>query len=177
MLRGEARHVGAGRAGWVGGGCDTLRLPGFGASPTAPENSVLAMDETFRRPDSQLHASPAFHGLAEEARIRLTEDVVTVAAFLRPPASPPRAGKGRPGLDRKLATRPDMLPEFVSELVTGTFQAVVDATAEQMDAYAALMGRVAASIEGLWADAEQRTLLALKLEGELQAVFGAPRER
>ena len=129
------------------------------------------MDETLQRTQSQLHASPAFHGLGDDQRRKLITDVAAVAAFLRPPATPPRAGKGRPGIDRKLATRPDMLPEFVSALITGTFQAVIDASVKQMDAYAELMGRVAGSIEGLWADAEQRTLLAHRLEKELRKLF------
>ena len=129
------------------------------------------MDETLQRTQSQLHASPAFHGLGDDQRRKLITDVAAVAAFLRPPATPPRAGKGRPGIDRKLATRPDMLPEFVSALITGTFQAVIDASVKQMDAYAELMGRVAGSIEGLWVDAEQRTLLAHRLEKELCKLF------
>ena len=129
------------------------------------------MDETLQRTQSQLHASPAFHGLGDDQRRKLITDVAAVAAFLRPPATPPRAGKGRAGIDRKLATRPDMLPEFVSAVVMGTFQAAVDATGQQMDAYAALMGKVAGSIEGLWADAEQRTSLAHRLEQELRELF------
>lgn len=129
------------------------------------------MDETLQRTQSQLHASPAFHGLGDDQRRKLITDVAAVAAFLHPPATPPRAGKGRPGIDRKVATRPDMLPEFVNSLITGTFQAVIDASIKQMDAYAELMGRVAGSIEGLWADAEQRTLFAHRLEQDLRKLF------
>ncbi len=129
------------------------------------------MDETLQRTQSQLHASPAFHGLGDDQRRKLITDVAAVAAFLHPPATPPRAGKGRQGIDRKLATRPDMLPEFVSSVVMGTFQAVVDASVQQMDAYAELMAKVAGSIEGMWADAEQRTLLAHRLERELRELF------
>jgi hypothetical protein len=70
-----------------------------------------------------------------------------------------------------MSTRPDMLPEYVSALVMGTFQAVVDASAQQMAAYVELMASVAGSIEGLWADAEQRTILAHRLEAELRKIF------
>ena len=129
------------------------------------------MDETLQRTQSQLHASPAFHTLGDDQRRKLIADVAAVAAFLRPPPTPPRAGKGRPGIDRRMATRPDMLPEFVGSLVLGTFQAVVDASIQQMDAYAELMAGVAASIEGVWADAEQRTMLAHRLEGDLRRLF------
>lgn len=134
------------------------------------------MDETLQRTQSQLHASPAFHDLGDEQRRKLITDVAAVAAFLRPPPTPPRAGKGRPGIDRRMATRPDLLPEFVSSLVMGTFQAVVDASVQQMAAYAELMAGVAASIEGMWADAEQRTLLAHRLEGDLRRLFAGERE-
>ena len=127
------------------------------------------MDETVQR--TQLHASPAFHDLPDERRRKLLADVAAVAAFLNPPPTPPRAGKGRPGVDRKMATRPDMLPEFVNSLVMGTFQAVVDASAQQMAAYVELLASVAASIEGLWADAEQRTSVAHRLEAELRKIF------
>lgn len=134
------------------------------------------MDEVFHRVDAQLHASAAFQGLAEEARYKLSADVRAVAGFLRPRASPPRAGKGRSGVDRfdrMLTTRPDMLPEMVGALVTGTLQAVVDASALQMRQYAALMAEVAGAIEGVWADAEQRLMLASRLEQALRRLFAA----
>ncbi|HEY0136159.1 MAG TPA: hypothetical protein VGB85_18870 [Nannocystis sp.] len=129
------------------------------------------MDETLQRTQTQLHASLAFHDLPDERRRKLMTDVAAVAAFLNPPPTPPRAGKGRPGVDRRMSTRPDMLPEYVSSLVMGTFQPVVEASVHQMAAYVELMASVAGSIEGLWADAEQRTLLAHRLEVELRKIF------
>lgn len=129
------------------------------------------MDETLQRTQTQLHASLAFHDLSDERRRKLMADVAAVAAFLNPPPTPPRAGKGRPGSERRLSTRPDMLPMLVSALVMGTFQPVIDASEQQMAAYAGLMASVAASIEGLWADAEQRTILAHRLEVELRKIF------
>jgi hypothetical protein len=129
------------------------------------------MDEILQRTQTQLHASLAFHDLPDEQRRKLMANIAAVATFLNPPATPPRAGKGRPGIDRRMSTRPDMLPEYVSSLVMGTFHPVVDASVHQMAAYVELMASVAASIEGLWADAEQRTLLAHRLEDDLRRLF------
>lgn len=132
------------------------------------------MEEPLRRPESPLHSSPAYRALDEAARRKLATDTVAVTTFLRPQPSPPRAGKSRagsvPGLRRPL-TRPELLPEFVSALVTGTFQAVVDASTKQMAAYAALMADVAGSVEQFLADPESQLEVAMRLEVALREIF------
>jgi hypothetical protein len=132
------------------------------------------MDENLRRPESLLHSSPAYRALDEAARRKLATDTVAVTTFLSPQPSPPRAGKSRassvPGMRRPL-TRPELLPEFVSALVTGTFQAVVDASVKQMEAYAALMAEVAGSVEQFLTDPEQQLEVAMRLEGALREIF------
>lgn len=132
------------------------------------------MDENLRRPESLLHSSPAYRALDEAARRKLATDTVAVTTFLSPQPSPPRAGKSRassvPGMRRPL-TRPELLPEFVSALVTGTFEAVVDASVEQMEAYAALMADVAGSVEQFLTDPESQLEVAMRLEGALREIF------
>lgn len=134
------------------------------------------MEEHLRRPESLLHSSAAFRALEEDARRKLATDTVTVTTFLSPQPSPPRAGKMRAGASqtgmRRPLTRPELLPAFVSALVTGTFQAVVDASVQQMQAYAELLASVAVSVEQLRTDPEQQLEVARGLESELRKIFG-----
>lgn len=131
------------------------------------------MDEVLRRPESLLHSSPAFRALDEVARRKLAADTITVTTFLSPQPSPPRARKSRSGqlAARRPLTRPELLPEFVSALVTGTFQAIVDASVQQLEAYAALVAQTAGSVEQFLPDPEQQLEVAMRLEAALREIF------
>lgn len=128
------------------------------------------MEPIFRRPDSLLRTAPAFQALDEVARERVIADLLTVAELLTPRARPPRPGKGtRAALERRQVTRPELLPAFVQGLISGTFEAVVDASVQQMDAYAALLAEAARSVAAM--DPESRVGLAARLEAGLREIF------
>lgn len=132
------------------------------------------MRESFHQIDAQLREAPAFQELAEERRREVASNLILIANFLAPPPGPPRAGKG--ALGRKsgpspVASKSVQLPEFVRALLAGSFQAVVDASAQQMDAYAALVAEVARSVDQLRADADSRTEVATRLEHALRKIF------
>ena len=131
------------------------------------------MDPIFRRPDSLLRTSPAFLALDEAARARLAADLLMVAESLTPRARPPRPGKGtRAALERRQVTRPELLPASVQGLISGTFAAVVDASLQQMHAYAALLAEAARSIVAMDPEPEARAQVALRLEAGLREIFG-----
>jgi hypothetical protein len=140
------------------------------------------MRESFHQIDALLREAPAFQSLAEGRRREVATDLAVIANFLAPEPGPPRAGKGsRTGLGRKsgptvaASARSVDLPDFVRALLSGTFQAVVDASVEQMEAYAELVAATARSVDQLRADADSRSEVATKLERALREVF--PRER
>lgn len=131
------------------------------------------MDPIFRRPDSLLRTSPAFLALDEAARARLAADLLMVTELLTPRARAPRPGKGtRAALERRQVTRPELLPASVQGLISGTFAAVVDASLQQMHAYAALLAEAARSIVAMDPEPEARAQMALRLEAGLREIFG-----
>jgi hypothetical protein len=130
------------------------------------------MTEHPRTPESLLRSSPAFRDLDEGHRRKLLADTAVVVAFISPVPGPPRAGKGSrmPGA-RRPVTRPIVYPEFVRALLEGTFQALVDASIEQMNAYAALLEQVAREVDEFHGDFEQRNEVSSQLELELRKIF------
>lgn len=121
-----------------------------------------------------LAGSPSFRALPEATRSRLADGMIRVAMFvadaddpaatsvevarvLRDAVRGPRAlAGGRDGLRASLAARVGRsggsaaavdFPEFVAGLVQGTFQSVVDASVQQMEAYGELLHDVAAGVE------------------------------
>ena len=66
------------------------------------------------------------------------------------PASPPTADAARRDVVDHVASSD--LPAFVSELVGGVFHSIVDASARQMEAYAALVASVAMTLEAFEED-------------------------
>lgn len=74
-----------------------------------------------------LTRSPSFRQLPDDDRRRLSDGMAAVGTTL-----------AIDGHDGKVA-----LPGFVAELVEGTFQAVVDASVQQMKAYADLLEQLA----------------------------------
>ncbi len=79
---------------------------------------------------SVLQQSPAFKALPVEKRAAVTNDTVAVTSYM--------AGAAPPNVD---------FPPFVSGLVHGVFNSVVDASVQQMHAYAALMSTVAKTVD------------------------------
>lgn len=140
------------------------------------------MRESYHQIDALLRGAPAFQALAESRRLQVATDLTVIVNFLEPEPGPPRAGKGRgAALGRRSgptaapAIRARALPEFVRALLAGTFHAVVDASVQQMEAYAALVAATARSVDLLRADADSRTEVAMQLDASLREIFAGER--
>lgn len=73
-------------------------------------------------------------------------------AATNPPASPPASGggggaTGRVGEVARATLNAIDFPGFVAQLIQGTFQAIVDASIQQMEAYADLLKNVASTVD------------------------------
>ena len=75
---------------------------------------------------SVLQQSPVFKALPVDKQAAVTNDTAVVTTYM--------AGAAPPNVD---------FPPFVSGLVHGVFNSVIDASVQQMAAYAALMSNVA----------------------------------
>lgn len=147
------------------GGCDEESV---GAAMRCMLSPGKRMNELFRRPESLLRRSPAFLALDREAQRKLADDTATIAALLgAEPAA--RAGKGVRAALKRGPKRGDVdLPDFVRALLEGTFEAVVDASVEQMRAYAELVASVASTS----ADSREKPgVVAARLEHDLRRIF------
>jgi hypothetical protein len=96
-----------------------------------------------------LTSSHAFRGLPAERQNQLARDMTRVGAYLAAPES--IKANTLPGAvtivqDTRGATGEVDFPKFVGGLISGVFQAVVDASVKQMDAYAELMKNVAQTV-------------------------------
>lgn len=140
------------------------------------------MRESYHQIDALLRGAPAFQALAESRRLQVATDLTVIVNFLEPEPGPPRAGKGRgAALGRRSGptaapmVRSRGLPEFVRALLAGTFHAVVDASVQQMEAYAELVAATARSVDQLRADADSRTEVAMQLDASLREIFAGER--
>lgn len=84
-----------------------------------------------------LTSSPAFRSLAPDVRREIAGDTVKVANYLA--GSAPSRGADKPVGEVDF-------PGFVSSLIKGVFDAIVDASIKQMEAYAKLVAGVAKSL-------------------------------
>ena len=124
-----------------------------------------------------LESSPSFRALPPEKRKQIAHDTVRVATYMADPGGLVsrefRAPllKSRPGRPSGVITvdlcqtlhggttafdalvRDVDFPAFVAGLIHGVFNAIVDASIQQMNAYAALIASVAASLDDFAADA------------------------
>jgi hypothetical protein len=98
------------------------------------------LDEVRRHVREILSASPAFRALPAKRQAHLAEDMVRAADA----AGHTIAKSSRPS--SALVQAVDF-PTFVADLIQGTFQAIVDATIEQMEAYTQLLESVAKSVD------------------------------
>ncbi|HVV81985.1 MAG TPA: hypothetical protein VHE35_02855 [Kofleriaceae bacterium] len=107
-----------------------------------------AVRESVRR---LLERSPSFRQLAGEERRRLADDLEVVTDTLSIAASAKELARAG----------------FIDELVRGTFEAIVDASTEQLQAYGELLAAVASGV-----DDPSRAREAL-VEGGLAPVRGS----
>lgn len=84
-----------------------------------------------------LTSSQAFHSLRADKRRQIDHDMVKIANYLVSDASS--------GADR-LVSEVDF-PKFVSNLLNGVFDAIVDSSIRQMEAYAKLVAGVAKTLD------------------------------
>lgn len=98
--------------------------------PSAIEKRVQAAVRLVSHPELKTRAlferSPAFRELPAEAQRQVAQDTARVADHL---------------------VRSVDFPDFVAALISGTFQAIVNSSVQQMEAYAALVRRVAQSVD------------------------------
>lgn len=124
-----------------------------------------------------LESAPSFNSLPPEKRNQIASDTVRVAAYMsdpgglvsrefRAPLLTAKPGKSSGVLTVRLdqtlqggSTAADALindldfPTFVTALIHGVFNAIVTASIQQMQAYAALISDVAASVDEFESDA------------------------
>ena len=84
-----------------------------------------------------LTSSQAFNSLAADKRRQISQDMVKIANYL---VSDPSRGAD------KLVVDVDF-PDFVATLLNGVFDAIVDGSIKQMEAYAKLVAGVARSLD------------------------------
>jgi hypothetical protein len=108
---------------------DSQPQPGGGTgSRLDPQEAVNAL----------LSRNPAFGELPPDKRRQIAHDTARVADYLLA-VEPPEALA-------ELVAAVDF-PEFVRQLIQGVFEAIVDASIRQLDAYAELVAAVAASVD------------------------------
>jgi hypothetical protein len=104
---------------------------------TRPPAGDPPLPAAARRALDLLRADPFFRALPAARQTRMAKGVERIASYA--------AGAGA------IVERTDF-PAFVGELVQGVFQAIVDASIAQMEAYAALVEDVARSVDGFTRD-------------------------
>lgn len=116
------------------------------------EGAVLPLIR--ERVKERLTPSKAFAQLPKERQSQIARDMTSIAAYL---AEIPKTTAGE-----RLVQQVDF-PEFVANLIKGVFQAIVDLSIEQMDAYAKLVATVSKSLASFRdeniSDQQARTLL------------------
>jgi hypothetical protein len=109
-----------------------------------------------------LERAPAYRELSDATRAQLAADMTKVGAFLAdkdwltdPSPDAGARADGLPALDslRGLAKEVDF-PRFVSSLVKGVFQAIVDTSIQQMQDYAELLASVSQQLDKLTDDTD-----------------------
>jgi len=113
--------------------------------PLAPQERALVRDEVRQI----LTRSPAYRALQTDERGELGASLETAAEAL--------TGQELESLDKHGRLNTIDLREFIKELIGGTFQAVVDASLQQMRAYGELLAQVASSPDDFVRDRPGRT--------------------
>ncbi|MGZ5185910.1 MAG: hypothetical protein ACXWCO_12465 [Caldimonas sp.] len=138
---------------------------------------MAALSIVRRSVHGLLESSPSFRALPPDKRNRIAHDTVRVATYMADPGGLVSREFRAPLLRAKRGQSSGVLtvnlgqtlqggtaaldalmngvdfPAFVAALIHGVFNAIVDASIEQMEAYAALMSDVAASVDAFVSDA------------------------
>lgn len=132
--------------------------------PTDPQAVVRSVHHA-------LSSSPAFQRLDDATRAELTNSLRHIGAYMGidpmetspavvtladPPAGNPQpqptGTTGRVGEVARATLNAIDFPSFVSSLIKGSFQAIVDATIQQMEAYSTLLQEVAKTVDDYMED-------------------------
>ena len=124
--------------------------------PLAPQERALVRDEVRHL----LSRAPAYRALETEERRELGASLETAAEAL--------VGEELESLGKSGRANTIDLPAFIGELIGGTFQAVVDASIQQMRAYGELLGQVASSPEDFVRDTPERSSIREALAEQLR---------
>ena len=99
-----------------------------------------------------LERSPSYRSLPREKRREVARDTVRVASYLVDPHRLVSQEFANPVLAPNDLVRATTFPAFVSGLIDGVFGAIVNASIQQMEAYAALVAHATASVAEFMAD-------------------------
>jgi hypothetical protein len=99
-----------------------------------------------------LESSPSFRSLPPEKRREIARDTIRVASYLVDPHRLVSQEFAQPVLAPNDLLSATNFPAFVRGLIDGVFGAIVNASIQQMEAYADLVARAAASVSEFMAD-------------------------
>jgi hypothetical protein len=99
-----------------------------------------------------LESSPSFRSLPPEKRREIARDTIRVASYLVDPHRLVSQEFAKPVLAPNDLLSATTFPAFVSGLIDGVFGAIVNASIQQMEAYADLVARAASSVSEFMAD-------------------------
>jgi hypothetical protein len=102
-----------------------------------------------RRVLARLEHAPAFGELEPPVRRALRRDAQRIRRYLTPQRGE-QVGHGTPAQD-SLVDDVDF-PDFVADLIKGTFNAIVDSSIQQMEAYGELLKDVSKSVDAFVPD-------------------------
>jgi len=99
-----------------------------------------------------LESSPSYRSLPPEKRREIARDTIRVASYLVDPHRLVSQEFANPVLVPNDLLGATTFPAFVTDLINGVFGAIVNASIQQMEAYAVLVANAAASVSEFMAD-------------------------
>jgi hypothetical protein len=129
------------------------------SAPAKPRKRIAAAPLIERQVRTLLAASPAYQQLPAESQRQISNNMVKIGTYLAEPESrPANQLPGALAIVPSPETVRDFLnevnfPSFVATLINGVFQAIVDSSIRQMEAYGELLAEVAKSVDQFAKDA------------------------
>ena len=121
-----------------------------------------------------LESSPSYRSLPPEKRREIARDTIRVASYLVDPHRLVSQEFANPVLAPNDLLSATTFPAFVSGLIDGVFGAIVNASIQQMEAYADLVARAAASVSEFMADNITSDRAWIELTNTFPEVFCKP---
>jgi len=114
--------------------------------------SAGTLDQVRPQVRDMLQRSPSFRALPPQKRREIARDTARVASYLVDPHRLVSQEFAHPVLTPSDLLSATTFPVFVSRLIDGVFGAIVNASIQQMEAYADLVAHAAASVSEFIAD-------------------------